>query len=149
MKIPKNVELAIKEFVEACKKKFGDDLVSIVLFGSYARGNATRYSDIDLILVIKNLPSNTWERDKLIDEIVLRFLLEKHKRISPILVTPEELEKHAKWPNPLFYGILLGYKPLYGKKIFEDVMEIVKRRVAEKKPVYIEGGKKWELERMI
>jgi len=149
VKLPKNVELAIEEFVKACKRKFKKDLVSIVLFGSYARGTATLFSDIDILLVVKNLPKNTWERDKLMDRIVLRILFNRHKRISPILVTPEELERQAKWPNPLFYGILLGYECLHGKESFENIMKIVKQRVLEKKPVYVEGGKKWELAKMM
>jgi len=149
MKIPENVELAIKEFVEACKKKFKDDLVSIVLFGSYARGNFKETSDVDLLVIVKKLPESVWERDKLIKEILWKILLEKHVRISPIIVEPEEIKMHAKWPNPLFYGILLGYRILFGKEFFESIMDIVRERIKIKDPIYIEGDKEWKIKELV
>ena len=40
--ISKKHEKAINEFVKECKKKFGENLISVVLFGSVARETATR-----------------------------------------------------------------------------------------------------------
>jgi uncharacterized protein len=148
-KIPENVELAIKEFVEACKEKFKENLVSIVLFGSYARGNFKETSDVDLLVIVKDLPESVWERDKMIEEILWKILLEKHIKISPILVEPEEIKMHAKWPNPLFYGIILGYSILFDKEFFESIIGIVRERIKKKDPIYIEGDKEWRLMKLI
>ncbi len=38
--------------VTALRKKFGDSLLGVVLFGSVARGEATESSDIDLLIVV-------------------------------------------------------------------------------------------------
>jgi len=149
MKIPENVELAIREFVEECKKKFGENLVSIILFGSYARGSFKETSDVDLLVIAKNLPKSVWERDKLLEEVVWDILEKKHIKISPILVEPEEVKIHAMWPNPIFYGILLGYHAIYGSEFFEEIMNTVKERVKVKDPIYIEGGKEWRLTKLI
>jgi len=149
MSISSVAEMAINEFVEACKEKFGEDLISIVLFGSYARGNFKESSDVDLLVIAKNLPGNVFERDKLIEEIVWNILKRRHIKISPILVEPEEIKIHAKWPNPLFYGILLGYRILFGNEFFEKVMKVVKEGIMEKDPIYIEGGKEWRLIKLI
>ena len=149
MSISSVAEIAINEFVEACKEKFGEDLISIVLFGSYARGNFKESSDVDLLVIAKNLPGNVFERDKLMEEIVWNILKKRHIKISPILVEPEEIKIHAKWPNPLFYGILLGYRILFGNEFFEEVMKVVKERIMEKDPIYIEGGKEWRLIKLI
>jgi predicted nucleotidyltransferase len=148
-KIPENVELAIKEFVEACKEKFKENLVSIVLFGSYVRGNFKETSDVDLLVIFKKLPESVWERDKMMEEILWKILLEKHVRVSPIIVEPEEIKMHAKWPNPLFYGILLGYHTLLGSKFFEDIISLVKERIRVKDPLYVEGNKEWRLIKLI
>ncbi|MBP1357400.1 MAG: nucleotidyltransferase domain-containing protein, partial [Sulfolobus sp.] len=43
------------EIVNAFLEVFGDDLVSIVLYGSYARGEERRDSDIDLIIVLNEI----------------------------------------------------------------------------------------------
>jgi len=44
----------------------GDRLVSIVLFGSVARGDATENSDIDLLIVARGLPSGQFARKRLL-----------------------------------------------------------------------------------
>jgi hypothetical protein len=43
----------------------------------------------------------------------------------------------------------LGYRSLYGKEFFEEVMNIVKNVIKEKKPIFVEGGKEWDLEKLI
>ncbi len=67
-----------------CINKFSSDLVSIVLFGSYARGTATKYSDIDLLVIVKNIPEDWREQDKVLGDLELYFLKKYHKRIFPI-----------------------------------------------------------------
>ena len=48
--------------VEACMAVYADDLVVCALFGSYARGTATPESDIDLLVVARNLPRGRMNR---------------------------------------------------------------------------------------
>ncbi|MFQ6052458.1 MAG: nucleotidyltransferase domain-containing protein, partial [Candidatus Hydrothermarchaeota archaeon] len=123
--------------------------VSIILFGSVARGNATKFSDIDVLVVFKDLPRDWRERDKILDDQVFDLLMNKGVRLSPIVVDVDDIQSSAKWPNPLFYGVLLGYRVLYGREFFERVISTVKKKVKEKKPIYIEGGRRWDLAKMI
>src|SRR5438105_2096916 len=44
----------INEVRSALKKIYGDRLVKIILYGSYARGEQTPDSDIDLLVVLKD-----------------------------------------------------------------------------------------------
>jgi len=44
-----------KVLVEAFLRVFGDRLVSLVLYGSYARGDFREDSDIDLIVVLSSV----------------------------------------------------------------------------------------------
>ena len=63
----------------------------IILFGSYARGDATEQSDVDLMIIAKsNLPrfKRSWELYK---------LLRPHPFAMDIVVyTPQEIEKGKK-----------------------------------------------------
>lgn len=52
----------IREFVEQVKNVFRDNLVSIVLFGSVARGDCREDSDIDMLIVMRNLPQSFSKR---------------------------------------------------------------------------------------
>jgi len=42
----------VQEFVEGAKERQGENLVGIILFGSVARGNADRASDIDIQVIV-------------------------------------------------------------------------------------------------
>lgn len=44
---------AIKRFVEVLRQRLGDDLVSVWLFGSRARGEGNAGSDVDLLVVTR------------------------------------------------------------------------------------------------
>jgi uncharacterized protein len=149
-KIPENVELAIKEFVKACKEKFKDNLVSIVLFGSYARGNFKETSDVDLLVIVKDLPESVWERDKLIKETTWEIFLKYNEDLQPILSTPKEIRMAMKNNNPIFFGILLGYKVLIDKENFfeKNLKEIILPRIVKNPPLFVYGGKVWRLEKI-
>ncbi len=136
----------LEEFMEECKERFGLDLVSIVLFGSYARGTATKYSDIDLLAVVKNLPRDWRRRDKILDDLERHFLKKRHKRIFPILTTPEAIINSVKRGNPLFYGILTGYAILFDRDdFFKNEMEEVKAKVKIERPIFYDRERRWEL----
>lgn len=50
--------------VDACKILV-PELVSVVLYGSWARGTATVDSDIDLLIIAERLPGGRWDRQDL------------------------------------------------------------------------------------
>ena len=53
--INKKVLNIVKEVKTFCSKLFGDKMQDIYLYGSYARGDYNKYSDVD-ILVTVNMP---------------------------------------------------------------------------------------------
>jgi predicted nucleotidyltransferase len=54
----------IQEFLINVKRMCGDNLVSFVLFGSLARGEARKESDIDLLIVLREAPHGHYDRLK-------------------------------------------------------------------------------------
>jgi predicted nucleotidyltransferase len=83
----------------ACSRHYGDRLVSLVLFGSVARGTAGPDSDVDLLLVVENLPDGRVPRvrDFMAVERALAGHLSEVRRagwnaeLSPVLKTPDEV----------------------------------------------------------
>ena len=70
------VSQIIKEFREELKKVYGENLVRVILYGSYARGDFNSDSDIDLLIVLKEMESPGKEIDRMIEiksEINLKY----------------------------------------------------------------------------
>lgn len=59
----------LKEFRREIEKLYANKLKGIVLFGSWARGDATENSDIDLLIILKGEIVPGREIDRMIDII--------------------------------------------------------------------------------
>lgn len=57
--------VAVTEFAEQVRKRFGSMIKEIILFGSKVRGKSDKESDIDILLVLSSL---SWEIKKSISE---------------------------------------------------------------------------------
>ena len=145
MKLTKKEKEALEEFVEACKKKLGESLVSIVLFGSRVKGYAREDSDYDLLIIAKNLP-DIKERLNLLEEEENK-IWDKYKiKISSLLLEEEEIFYPV---NPLLFGVLSGYKVLFGEENFKKNLQQAKAWIEEMNPIYVEGEKEWRVKELI
>ncbi len=74
--IPRDELLEIlREVKGKLKEILGDDLVEVILFGSYARGEAREGSDVDVLVITrrKPTPEEDWELGELMTDLVLRY----------------------------------------------------------------------------
>ena len=86
------------------------DPLQIILFGSQARGDADRYSDIDLLVVFVELA------DKRKTTVDIRVALADLPVAKDILVsTPKELERHRTR-----IGSVLRYAQREGKVLYAN-----------------------------
>ncbi|MFB6491121.1 MAG: nucleotidyltransferase domain-containing protein [Thermoproteus sp. AZ2] len=122
----------LSKLVELLRERLGDDLVSVVVYGSVARGDYRRDSDVDLLIIAKNLPKTMTERLILFDEVERRLqgdldrLMEMgyYVALSPILKTPEEARRFS----PLYMDMTQDAVILYDKDgFFNGVLEGVRR----------------------
>lgn len=83
----------IKDFL---LKQYGSKIKQIILYGSYARGDFTKDSDIDLlVLVDKTLVP--WQVRKSLSDILFEILLEHNELIS-VIVLPEDFLLNYNYP---------------------------------------------------
>ncbi len=54
-------------------ERFGDNLISLILYGSVARGTAEKESDIDLLIILKDPPDIYYKRLEPVIEIELKL----------------------------------------------------------------------------
>lgn len=86
--------------LECCREHYGDNLISLVIFGSVARGTAHALSDVDLLVVARNLPRGRWTRagdfirvEKRVEERAGHWRQRGWEwELSPYFKTPEEVE---------------------------------------------------------
>ena len=101
------------ELVEELKNIFNDCLVSIILYGSVARGTETDESDVDIAIIIKDAKSQP-VTDKLVD-FTLDLDLKYDKVFSIIDIDYDEF---LKWEN-----VLPFYKNVK-KDVFLEIMPL-------------------------
>ncbi len=96
-------------YVDLARQAFGERLRGALIFGSVARGEAHRGSDIDILLVARGLAPGRMARARevdAIDELIeprLKVLRDAgwHVEINAIWRTPEE----AATPTPLYFDM--------------------------------------------
>ena len=140
-----HITIALK-IVESLKKKYGDRLVSVVLFGSVARGEARKDSDIDLLIIVDGLPKSRLKRQEEFLEVekdvpLIEQMQEKGHliEISPVLKTPEEI---LRFP-PLLLDIVEDGIILYDRNgFFRDAIERLRKKLQELGAVRVRIGKR-------
>jgi predicted nucleotidyltransferase len=84
---------AVDDFCTEVRKTLGNDLVSLRLFGSKARGKARGDSDIDIAVVVRKRNSRVWDR---VMDAAFVVNLKWEVYISPRVVESRTL-KDPKW----------------------------------------------------
>jgi predicted nucleotidyltransferase len=93
--LPEAFRTGLDRYVRALEARFGPDLVSVVLFGSWARGEGRAESDIDPLVIIRGLSGGRFERDRPVRDRAKEVSEELADRVSLIVSTPEGAE-HVK-----------------------------------------------------
>lgn len=122
---------------------YGDDLVSVVLFGSYARKNYSETSDVDLIVVTKKEKRSDLSKLKI--ECLKRF--EKSTDIH--VFTKKEAKENLMNFSPMFSTLLLGKEILFDRGMFfKDTFEEFRKEISKHDVRYGEKNKIWELSKI-
>ncbi|MDT0632848.1 nucleotidyltransferase family protein [Rubrivirga litoralis] len=72
---------------------YGDRLVRAVLFGSYARGEATEESDVDVLVVLGG-EVDAWEEGKPLSDISVDLMFEFGPALSIVVVDEALYERN-------------------------------------------------------
>jgi uncharacterized protein len=143
--LPNALRADLERYVLALEQRFGSDLISVVLFGSWARGEARPASDFDVLIVVRGLPRNRFERYRGLRDVACEVSSEFAVAVAPILLTTEE----AKHTKPYYLGMLSGYVILRDTDgFFASVLERLRRRLAElgsRRYVDPDGYEYWDL----
>ncbi|UCD72018.1 MAG: nucleotidyltransferase domain-containing protein [Syntrophobacterales bacterium] len=140
----------LERFLELLKQTFGDSLVSLVLYGSVARGDAEADSDIDLLLILRDPPNNYHRR---LDQVLgvqsdlereevykrMRERLDIEPFLSHIILSKEEADENRY----IYLDMVEDAKILYDRdNFFAQRLKVIKKRLRElhSKRVWLEDG---------
>jgi uncharacterized protein len=105
----RNEEKAVNELLEGLKAEYGENLEKVILYGSRARGDHQEESDIDLLIVLKEMGLR-YDEIKRINTIASPLCLKYRIVISAFPVRVERIEDPAKSPfmeNAVNEGVVL------------------------------------------
>lgn len=145
-----------KELIYALRdlaiEKFGDSLISLVLYGSVARGEAKEESDIDLLVILKDATDTYYER--LEPFIEIERVLEKGKlysikkglpHLSYIILSQKEAQKNLYlFLDMIEDSIILLDREDFFKRRLEDLRHRI-NTLGSKKIFLEDGSWYWDL----
>jgi predicted nucleotidyltransferase len=114
--LPEEPASAVAGFIDAAREAFGDDLRSVVLYGSGAEGRLRPSSDINLLLILKK-----FAREK-VNGIRGQFsLADSAVRLKAMFLLESEVKSAGELFAQKFSDILRRHRLLYGSDPFSGV----------------------------
>lgn len=138
----------LSKLVAALKSRFRQKLVSVIVYGSLARGEMRKDSDIDLLVVADMLPKSRLRRQELFEEAEasieddLRRLWAEglYVTFSPIMKTREE----AKRLSPLYLDMVDDAVILFDRGgFFKGVLDNLRKKLKEFGARRVKLGRRW------
>jgi len=138
----------LAKVLPAAQTVYGDRLVSVVVYGSVARRTMRHDSDVDLLIVARDLPRgrlNRVQEFEAVEDAVAEDLRGAASRgittmLSPILKTPEEVMAGS----PLFLDMVEDARVLYDRNgFFAQQLARLHNRLAELGAKRIWKGNAW------
>ena len=104
MKIPltQPEEEGLVRFKSALQSLLGDNLLSVHLFGSRARGEGTEESDLDVLVLVKKKDRALCRR---IVEESLEVDLKYGTNLAPTILTAEEYRQNREYGTPFYRNV--------------------------------------------
>jgi predicted nucleotidyltransferase len=96
--VAKDAKAVLRQLKKRLLDLYGERLAHVILFGSFARGDASEDSDIDVLIVLRGSIDPRAERKRTLD-LIAGLSLEHNVLISDIITSEEH---YSRGEAPLF-----------------------------------------------
>lgn len=128
VRVPEVIRPIVRGYLAGLFSRFAQRIVSLALYGSFARGDYKENSDIDLLLVIRDF---RWDESLSVDQadrLVHRLweLKHIHHSIQPYALTPEQAAIH----RPIYLDMVEDAIIFYDEDgLITNVLEEMKQKL--------------------
>lgn len=111
--LPLDMEIYLKDYISELKNIYKDSLDKVILYGSYARGDYTEESDVDIMILLRISDMEIKDYRELLSELTYNFNTSYDIDIKPIAKSKDEF---TKWVNvyPFYANIEREGVELFG-----------------------------------
>ena len=111
--MPHTIENLMEKYVSEIGKLYGTNLKSIILYGSYARGDYNAESDIDILILVDMSELEVGEYWNKLSDLTYDFNMDYNLDIKPIAKSEEHFNR---WVDnyPFYANIKREGVTLYG-----------------------------------
>lgn len=143
-------EVLLNAFIDLIRQALGDRMVSVVLYGSVARGTARADSDLDLLLILREAPPGYWRRLQPLLPILKRLRKEpcwkelENQGLTPFLSLLVLSTEEAKENRYLYLDMIEDARILVDQGgFFRGKLESLRRRLQELGAVKVQRNGDW------
>lgn len=81
-----NITEIMQQFADSLRKLLGNTLDSVIVYGSYARGDYSELSDIDVMILVTLTEEKIKKISDEISDLAFEFLMRFGADISPVII---------------------------------------------------------------
>lgn len=102
--MPQSIHDILKKYVEDVKKLYGNQLKTVILYGSYARGDYRADSDIDIMILVGMNEQEIKKEERRLSKVTFEYDFDYDLNIMPIV---KNIDHFNKWLRayPFYYNV--------------------------------------------
>ena len=110
--MPQTIQTLLNQYLSEVKKIYGAHLKRVILYGSYARGDYTADSDIDIMLLVDLLPEDMDAYSDALSELGYEYNVENDIWMMPVV---KNIQHFRQWvaAYPFYTNVLKEGVVLY------------------------------------
>lgn len=102
--MPCNMKEMLKQYVEDVHKLYGNQLNTIILYGSYARGDFRPDSDIDIMILVDLEDEEIKEKGRFLSDVTFEYNFDNDVTIMPIVKNTYHFNRWLR-SYPFYYNV--------------------------------------------